>query len=54
MQGEGEEGTAAALALLQPLLAGREEQSLLLQQGGLPIGASLPTAASGAALDWTD
>lgn len=29
VQGEGEEGAAAALALLQPLLAGREQQGLL-------------------------
>lgn len=54
VQGEGEERAAAALALLQPLLAGREQECLLVQQGGLAVGEGLPTAAPGAALRRTD
>lgn len=54
MQGEGEERAAAALALLQPLLAGREQQRLLVQQGGFAVGEGLPAAAPSAALGWTD
>lgn len=54
VQGEGEERAAAALALLQPLLAGREQQSLLLQQGGFAVGTGLPAAAPGEVLGWTD
>lgn len=54
VQGEGEKCAAAALALLQPLFAGREQQRLLLQQGGLSIGAGLPAAAANDALGWTN
>lgn len=54
VQGEGEERAATPLALLEPLLAGREQQRLLIQQGRLAIGEGLPTAAPRAALGWTD
>lgn len=54
VQGEGEERAAAALALLQPLLASRQQQHLLVQQGGLAVGVGLPAAAPGGALGRTD
>lgn len=54
VQGEGEERAAAAPALLQPLLAGREQQRLLVQKRGFAVGEGLPPPAPSAALGRTD
>lgn len=54
VQGEGEQHAAAPLALLQPLLSGREQQHLLVQQRGFTVVEGLAAAATVAALGRTD